>query len=150
MQPRNEFLLFWFSAEVSWVACDTLIEPSIQCLKVGDLKNKDAVKQIGKAGEISRTAAEEGDCVAVISDHGFDFIDIPKQVLVPPQDLVHFTLMDRFGQRRACLWIAPIPQFPIAVEDVVTPPLQLFSHRGFTGAGNAFDQIVSDSHVRVD
>lgn len=67
MQSRNEFLLFRFSAEVSWVQRHALVEPSKQCLKVADLKNKSAVEQINKVGEVSRAAAEEGDCVAVIS-----------------------------------------------------------------------------------
>jgi hypothetical protein len=32
---------------------------------------------------------------------------------------------------------------------VVTAPLQFFSRRGFAGAGDAFDQIVSDAHFRI-
>ncbi len=78
MQSCNEFLFLWFSAPVSWVPCHPLIKPSIQCVNVVDLKNKNTIKQINKVVEISRAAAEKGDRDAVISDHGFDFIYIPK------------------------------------------------------------------------
>ena len=44
MQSRNEFLFLWFSAPVSWVSRHALINPPIQCVKVVDLKNKNAVK----------------------------------------------------------------------------------------------------------
>ncbi|MBB4231514.1 hypothetical protein GGD56_005392 [Rhizobium mongolense] len=33
------------------------------------------------------------------------------------------------------------------MDDVVTAPLQFFRHRGFAGAGNAFDQLVSYAHL---
>ncbi len=78
MQSCNKFLFLWFSAPVSWVTRHALIKPPIQCVKVVDLKNKNAVKQINKAVEISGAAAEERDCDAVISDHGFNFVYIPK------------------------------------------------------------------------
>lgn len=44
MQSRNEFLFLWFSTPVSWIPCHALIKPPIQCVKVVDLKNKNAVK----------------------------------------------------------------------------------------------------------
>ena len=44
MQSRNEFLFLWFSAPVRGVSCHALIKPPIQCVKVVDLKNKNAVK----------------------------------------------------------------------------------------------------------
>ena len=44
MQSRNEFLFLWFSAPVSWVSRHALINPPVQCVKVVDLKNKNAVK----------------------------------------------------------------------------------------------------------
>ena len=78
MQSCDEFLFLWFSAPVSWVSCHAIIKPPIQCVKVVDLKNKNAVKQVNKAVEISGASAEEGDGGAVISDHGFDFVYIPK------------------------------------------------------------------------
>ena len=46
MQSRNQFLFLWFSAPVRWVPRHTLIKPPIQCVKVVDLKNKNAVKYI--------------------------------------------------------------------------------------------------------
>ncbi len=39
----------------------------------------------------------------------------------------------------AGFWIAPIGQFPVAVDGVVAAPLQFVADRGFTGAGNAVD-----------
>ena len=78
MQSSNEFFFLWFSAPVSWVSRHALIKPPIQCVKVVDLKNKNAVKQANKAVEISGAAAEEGNGGAVISDHGFNFVYIPK------------------------------------------------------------------------
>jgi len=44
MQSRNEFLFLWFSAPVRWVSRHALIKPPIQCVKVVDLKNKNAIK----------------------------------------------------------------------------------------------------------
>lgn len=44
MQSRNEILFLWFSAPVSWVSRHALIQPPIQCVKVVDLKHKNAVK----------------------------------------------------------------------------------------------------------
>ena len=45
-------------------------------------------------------------------------------MLVLPYNLVHFTLMGRLNQPLPRLWIAPIFQLPITVEDVVTAPPQ--------------------------
>ena len=44
MQSRNEFPFLWFSAPVRWVSLHALIKPPIQCVKVVDLKNKNAIK----------------------------------------------------------------------------------------------------------
>jgi len=44
MRTRNEFLFLWCSAPVSGVSCDALIKPPIQCVKVVDLKNKNAIE----------------------------------------------------------------------------------------------------------
>ena len=44
MQSRNEFLFLCFSAPVRWVSPHALIKPPIQCVKVVDLKNKNAVQ----------------------------------------------------------------------------------------------------------
>lgn len=44
MQSRNEFLFLWFSAPVRRVSRHALIQPPIQCVKVVDLKNKNAVQ----------------------------------------------------------------------------------------------------------
>src|SRR3954465_12643727 len=47
----------------------------------------------------------------------------------------------------AGFWLAPIGQFPVAVDGVVAAPLQLVADRGFTGAGNAVDDVVLGTHV---
>src|SRR5580658_6986609 len=67
-------------------------------------------------------------------------------MLLLPYGLVPLALVERLFQRFPRLWIAPIFQLPITMYDMVTAPLQFFSHRSFAGAGNAFDQIISDAH----
>lgn len=148
MQSCNEFLFLRFSAPVSGVPRHAIIKPLIQCVKVVDLKNENAVKKINKAVEISAAAAEEGDCDAVIGDHGFDFVYIPKQMLLLPYGLVHLALVGRFTNRFPRLWIAPIFQFPVTMDNVVTAPLQFFGYRGFASAGHAFNQIIFNTHCR--
>jgi len=44
MQSRKEFLFFWFSAPVSRVSSHAFIKPPIQCVKIVDLKNKNAIQ----------------------------------------------------------------------------------------------------------
>src|SRR5688572_21451735 len=43
IQSRNEFPFFWFSAEVSWVQCHSLINSPVHGIEV-DLQQKHAVK----------------------------------------------------------------------------------------------------------
>jgi hypothetical protein len=59
---------------------------------------------------------------------------------------VCFALADGPVQRFAGLRIAVIGELPVAVDDVVATPLQFFGHRGLAGAGDAFDQVVSNAH----
>jgi hypothetical protein len=120
-------------------------KPPFQSVEI-DVENENPVKQINEAGEISEAAAEEGDCVAVISDHGPDFVYIPKPMLLLPYDFVRLARVGRFIPRFSRPGIALIGQLTITMEDVVTAPLQFFSHRGFAGARHAFDQIISDAH----
>ncbi len=63
-----------------------------------------------------------------------------------PYSLVLLALMDRFIYRFPCLWIAPIFQLPVTVDDVITALLQFFSHRGFARAGDTLDKIISLTH----
>lgn len=42
----------------------------------------------------------------------------------------------------------PLGQLPIAVDGVVAAPLQLVADRRFTGAGNAVDEVVLNTHFR--
>ena len=63
-----------------------------------------------------------------------------------PYGLVPLALMDRFIYWFPCLWIAPIFQLPVTVEDVITAPLQFFSHRGFARARDALNKIISLTH----
>ncbi len=44
MRARKKFLFLWFSAPVGWVARHALIKPPIQCVKVIDIKNTNAVE----------------------------------------------------------------------------------------------------------
>jgi len=66
-----------------------------------------------------------------------------------PYGLVPLALMDRFIYWFPCLWIAPIFQLSVTVEDVTTAPLQFFSHRGFARARNSLDKIISLTHFLI-
>ncbi len=82
----------------------------------------------------------------MIIDHGFNFVYIPKVMLLLPYGFIPLAFMDRFIDRFPCFWIAPIFQLPVAVENVITPPLQFFSYRGFARARDSLDKIISLSH----
>jgi hypothetical protein len=122
------------------------IKPPIQCTKVVNLKNKNTVKYMYEFFKIPRTTAEKRDWYAVISNYRRDFVYVPKKMFLLPYSLVPLTLVDRFMDRFPCIWIAPIFQLSVAVEDVIAAPLQCFSHRGFAGAGHALDQIIVLPH----
>src|SRR5690242_5911346 len=77
MQSRDAFLFLWFSAPVRWVARHTLIQPSVQGVQAVDFKNKNAVQYMDEFCKVPRTAAEERNCLAVIGDHGFNFVYSP-------------------------------------------------------------------------
>jgi hypothetical protein len=76
-------------------------KPPVQRVEI-DVENENPVKQINKAAEISSAAAEEGDRVALIGDHGFDFVYIPNVMLVPPCNAVRHALVGK-----------PIPGSPV-------------------------------------
>jgi len=42
--------------------------------------------------------------------------------------------------------IAPISQFAVTMNGMVAAPLQFIAARSFAGAGNAFNQIISNTH----
>ena len=42
--------------------------------------------------------------------------------------------------------IASISQFAVTMNGMVAAPLQFIADRSFAGAGNAFNQIVSNAH----
>ena len=71
----------------------------------------------------------------MVGDQGSHSSHMPNMVLV----------------RAAIRWftsirIALIGQFIVTIDSMVTAPLQFFANRRFAGAGNAFDQIISDAH----
>src|SRR4051812_1625680 len=101
MHSFNKFFFFRFCAPVSWVQRHSLINPPKQEVKIVDLKNENAIKQINKAVEISRAAAEKRECGAVIGDHRFDFVDIPKPVLLSPFDIIDCSFVVKLTQRFA-------------------------------------------------
>lgn len=49
-------------------------------------------------------------------------------MLLLPYGLVPLALVDRFMHWFPCLWIAPIFQLAVTVDDVIPAPLQFFSH----------------------
>lgn len=59
----------------------------------------------------------------MISNHGFDSIHIPKEVLLLPSGLVALALMDRFIDPLPRLWITLVLQLPVTVEDVIPAPV---------------------------
>jgi hypothetical protein len=67
--------------------------------------------------------------------YGFYFIYMPNVVLVP-------AAIQRFTSFR----IALISQFIVTINSMVAVPPQFFADRGFAGAGNAFNQIISNAH----
>ncbi len=128
MQARDERLFLRFSTPVSWVARNPLVEPTIQYPKVGNLKNKDGIKQIDKAVKIPAAAAKERCCHAVIIEHSLDIFHVPNLMLLLPHSLVQFVQMGWLVHRLPGFWIAPIHQLPVSVQDVKAAPLQLFGN----------------------
>ena len=117
MPSRNQLPFGWFSAPlVLW----SRSKPPIQRVQI-DLENENPVKQVNKADEISGAATEKGDRVALISDQGFDFVNIPNVVLVPKPNVM---LVPKAIQRFTGLWIALISQLTVTVDGVVTAPPQ--------------------------
>ena len=74
----------------------------------------------------------------MVGDQGFYFIYMPNVVLVSE-------VIRRFTSFR----IALIGQFPIAMNGLVATPLQFIADRCFAGAGEAFDQIISNAHCQM-
>lgn len=62
--------------------------------------------------------------MALIGHQGFDFVDIPKVVLVPKGHIRNVLLMRRAIQRFTRLGIALIRQLTVTVDGVVTALLQ--------------------------
>jgi hypothetical protein len=123
MQSHNQLAFARSSAKLIFGSPG---KPPVQRIEI-DLENEDPVKQINEAGEISRAAAEEGDRVALIGDHRFDFVHIPDVMLVPPCDAVRHALMGKPIHRFPRLWIALISQLAVTVDGVVTAPPQFLA-----------------------
>ena len=87
--------------------------------------------------------------MALIGHQGFDFVDIPKVVLVRKGHVRNALPMCRAIQRFARLRIALISQFAVTVDGVVTALLQFRGDSGLACPGNAFDQIVPDTHFAL-
>ena len=83
IQSRNEFAFLWFSAEVSWVQCHSLINPPVHGVQV-DLQDKHAVKQVDEFGKIPRATTEKGGRLLLVGDEGLYFRYIPNLVLGHP------------------------------------------------------------------
>jgi hypothetical protein len=76
--------------------------------------------------------------MTLVSYQGPNPIDIPDMVLVR-----------KAIQRFTCSWIALISQFPVTIDGMVTTPSQFVADRGLAGAGNTFNQIISDINLRA-
>jgi hypothetical protein len=82
-----------------------------------------------------RTTAEKCYRLILVGDQGSYFIYMPNVVLVCEA----FPRFTSFG-------IASISQFAVTMNGMVAAPLQFIARRSFAGAGNAFNQIVSNAH----
>lgn len=52
-------------------------------------------------------------------------------------------------RRFASFGIASISQFAVTMNGMVAAPLQFIADRSFAGAGNAFNQIISNAHCQM-
>ena len=103
-----------------------------------DRKHENAIPHIAETVGIPGTTAKEGCRMGVIGQQSADRRNVPH-----PGTL-------RSGaprNGRAGFWLAPIGQVPVAVDGVVAAPLQFVADCGFTGAGNAVDDVVLATHV---
>ncbi|MOA25908.1 hypothetical protein D3C78_1466640 [compost metagenome] len=73
------------------------------------------------------------------------FFDVPNMTPVTV-DNIPIPLKQREIDRFACFRITFVGNFTVAVDDMIATSLEFGCHRGFTGAGNTLDQIVSDTH----
>ena len=73
--------------------------------------------------------------MAVVGHQRSDLIYVPNMVLVGKP-------MHGFAR----LWIALISQLSVTIDGMATAPPQFVADGRLAGAGNAFDQIVSDAH----
>lgn len=78
-----------------------------------------------------------------------DFVDFPKVVPVPEGHIRNVLLKCKVIQLFARLGIAFIGQLAVTVDDVVTAPLQFGGDRSLASPGNAFDQIIPDTHFAL-
>lgn len=131
MQARYEFA---FGSVVAPFALGPRCETLVQGFGI-DVGDGDFVEEVNEVREVSRPAAEEGYRMGVVGDERLDLVDIPDVIFVASG-----------CERLAGFWIALIGEFPVAVDCLVAAPLQLVTDGGLAGAGNAFDQIVSDAH----
>ncbi len=62
--------------------------------------------------------------MASIGDQGFDFVDVPKMVLVSKGHIRNVLQMRRAVQRFTRFWMTFVSQLAVAMDNVVTAPLQ--------------------------
>lgn len=91
----------------------SIVEPALQRGKV-HFEDKDAVEQIDELREVPRATAEERHRLALVGGQGPDPLHIPDVVLV------RGALDGITGLR-----VPPVGQLAVAVDGVVTAPLQL-------------------------
>ena len=131
MQPHDQLP---FRSTPAPLILRSLVKPPVQCVKV-DLENKHLVKQIDEFWEVPRTTAKECYGFILVDDQGFHRVYMPDVVFVHGKagDALH-----RFTSLR----IALISQLTVTIKGMVAAPLQLFTDRGLTRTGDAFDQEI--------
>ena len=128
MQSRNEFPIRFP------VIFRSLVKPPVQGVKV-DFKDKTRSNRSTNFEKIPRTTAEKCYRLILVGDQGFYSIYMPDVVLVR-------CAIRRFTSFRITL----MSQLGVTIDGIVAAPLQLFADRSFAGAGNAFNQIISNGH----
>lgn len=123
----------------SWLSAPLVIRPGVetrlQRLKI-DLKKEDAIEEIYEPVVVPGTAAKERSGVTLARYQSSDLFDVPDMMPVG-KALRWFT----------GLWVALIGQDPVTMDDLVTTPFKRLADSGFSGAGNAFDQVVLNAHI---
>jgi hypothetical protein len=133
VQAQDDVAFLLPSAPVARVGEYALIDPSHHRGKVVDFENEHPVEEVDELRRIAAAAAKERHRLFLVGEQGLHLRYIPAGREV------------RCGCTAfTCFRLAP--EFSVAVDGLITPPLQFVADRSFAGAGTTVDQVVSDAH----